>query len=179
MIRIISGALRHRQINQPPSEQVRPTQDRVREAIFSALGPIDGYRKALDLFAGSGAFGFECLSRGVQEVYFVDALKLAYRAIEKTISEFHLEDRSHLLLADYRDGLKKLSDHKFDLVFFDPPYQMDVTYSTIEFLLEHQMVNTGSRIVVESQKAPPTIEGFSLKTYRYGIRFVGIYRRTI
>lgn len=107
MIRIIAGKYRHRHINQPDSKDVRPTMDRIKESIFSAIGPIDGY-EVLDLFAGSGAYGLESLSRGAKHVVFVDALKLSTNAIKKTIDEIKIPSEDYdIVLDDYMKALKK------------------------------------------------------------------------
>ena len=166
MIRIISGKFRHREVFQPDSKDVRPTQDRVREALFSALHDVED-KVVLDLFAGSGAYGFEALSRGAKKIYFNDALKLSYNAIAKTAETLRCKESIVLTLLDYKNALNRHKDIKFDLVFLDPPYKMDV----------NNKISENAIIVVEQEIDIKEVEGFTLKRYKYGYKQVGILRR--
>lgn len=179
MIRIIAGEFRHRQINQPASPLVRPTQDRVREAVFSALGPLTGLEAALDLFAGSGAFGFESLSRGVKRATFVDALPASITAIRRTGQELQISNRLELIGADYLAALQQLSGRQFDLIFFDPPYKLDVAAKILEEILALQLLKPNGRAVAETPGLPVEHPAYTVRNKRYGIRYIGIYRRTI
>ena len=176
MIRIISGKFRHREVFQPDSKDVRPTQDRVREALFSALHDVED-KVVLDLFAGSGAYGFEALSRGAKKIYFNDALKLSYNAIAKTAETLRCKESIVLTLLDYKNALNRHKDVKFDLVFLDPPYKMDVNNKIIEFLVSNDMLSENAIIVVEQEIDIKEVEGFTLKRYKYGYKQVGILRR--
>ena len=120
-MRVVAGAFRGRRIEAPRGRATRPTADRVREALFSILGPVDGFT-VLDLFAGSGALGIEALSRGAAEAVFVDHDSRAVAAVERNLAAVGAEARVHRrdalgwLAAAAREGLT------FDLVFVDPPY---------------------------------------------------------
>lgn len=124
-MRIISGRLRGRDLGDVP-DGVRPTTDRVRESLFSALGPLEGCA-VLDLFAGTGALGLEAYSRGAERVVFVERAKRVARALQKRLQRLGLvDDRAlRLVVSDARRALERLAERGeagFDLVFVDPPY---------------------------------------------------------
>ena len=125
-MRIIAGKFRGKTLLSPRDETIRPTADRVREAIFnilaSRLGPnLDGYR-VLDLFAGTGALGLEALSRGASNVVFVDMGAEARGLIRDHIEAFGAGGVTKLLRRDATDLGAAGSMRPFDLVFLDPPY---------------------------------------------------------
>ena len=153
-VRIIAGKWRSRLVSFPPAAQLRPTPDRVRETLFNWLGQrLDGLR-CLDLFAGSGALGFEALSRGAASVVMVEN----DRAIAKA-----LHDSARLLGAEgvtvvQSDALKYLerSGDKFDVVFVDPPFASDL--ATRAMALLPPRLEPGARVYVESA-APLDLPG--------------------
>jgi 16S rRNA (guanine966-N2)-methyltransferase len=123
-MRIVAGARKGARIYSPKGSATRPTGDRVREAVFNLVGPLDGAR-VLDLYAGSGAMGLEALSRGAARVVFVETDRDALRAIERNLDKLELtgaevarEDAVRRLTADARSG------RRYDLVLVDPPYRM-------------------------------------------------------
>src|SRR5215213_9117949 len=118
-MRIIAGSRKGHTIHAPKGIETRPTGDRVREAAFNLIGPVDG-ASVLDLFAGSGAMGLEALSRGADRAVFVESDREACRAIERNLDKLRLTgaevlcDEAHRFLAYER--------RRFDLVLVDPPY---------------------------------------------------------
>jgi len=123
-MRIIAGSRRGARIFAPRGLDTRPTGDRVREAAFNLVGPVDG-TEVLDLFAGSGAMGLEALSRGAARVTFVEADDVAARAIVRNLEKLDLDgavvlrdDAGRALAADAAAG------RRYDLVLVDPPYRM-------------------------------------------------------
>lgn len=176
MIRVIGGKYKRLRITQPESHLVRPTQDRVREALFSALGDIEG-RRALDLFAGSGAYGFEAISRGCKSVVFVDALKLSVDSIKDTIKRIKPTESVEVYFANYKKALDKLRGRQFDIVFLDPPYNMDVNKDIVNYLVTNKMLSDNAIVVLEQELELEEIEGFVSKMYKYSYKRVGIYRR--
>lgn len=118
-MRVVAGHLRGRSLTAPPGRVTRPTSDRVREALFSILGPIGGAR-VLDLFAGSGALGIEALSRGARHATFVDRDSRAVAAIRRNLAALALGSAT----VHRRDVLTFLNGATgpWDLVFIDPPY---------------------------------------------------------
>ena len=119
-MRIISGTAGGIRL-QVPAGVTRPTSDRVREAIFSILGDRVGRAIVLDLFAGSGALGMECLSRGAQRAEFVERDRKACRVIEANLAKARLEAQSRVFPRDVGSYLKR-APAGYDLVFADPPY---------------------------------------------------------
>lgn len=131
-LRIVGGAHRGRRIQIPPNSEVRPTADRVREAIFDVLGSVRGLQ-VLDLFAGSGAMGLEALSRGCTRCVFVEGDKKVADVLRANIQTLAYDDGSaEVLVADYRRAAERLMERtgegghgaRFELFFVDPPYTM-------------------------------------------------------
>jgi 16S rRNA (guanine966-N2)-methyltransferase len=118
-VRVIAGAYKGRQLRTPAGISTRPTGDRVREALFSILGRLDGER-VLDLYAGSGALGIEALSRGASEAVFVDSDQRAVAAIRRNLEAIGVE--APVQRRDALAFLREASESPYDLVFLDPPY---------------------------------------------------------
>ena len=178
MIRIIGGKYSSRQLEVPPLDGVRPTQDRVREAVFSSIGTKINSSVVLDLFAGSGAYGFEAISRGGKESFFNDLNPKCIEAIKKSAIKLDCLNQVHLLKGDYKKALANLESQniKFDIIFLDPPYADEVNKDIIE-LSKDRILNDEGIIVAEQEKPLEEIEGFILKAYKYSYKRVGIYRR--
>ncbi len=174
MIRVISGKYRHREIYQPKTMEVRPTMDVVRSAIFSALSNINGTH-VLDVFSGSGAFGIESISRGADNVVFIDKLPICLACIKKTCDKFLIDSKNYKLIkGDYNNIMNSLKQ-KFDLIFADPPYKMRIIKSFFDIITKNDLINCGGKIIYETVEELIDIEGFSLKRYNYGQKNVGIY----
>ncbi|MEW5722699.1 MAG: 16S rRNA (guanine(966)-N(2))-methyltransferase RsmD [Thermodesulfobacteriota bacterium] len=122
-MRIIAGKFRGRRLFAPRGLEVRPTADRVKEAVFSILGPRVTGAAVLDLFAGTGNLGLEALSRGADRAVFVDHLPKALAALERNLKALGLGDRARIVRADLAKGPGPWKDlGPFDLIFLDPPY---------------------------------------------------------
>lgn len=129
-MRVVAGEARGRRLDAPPGQAIRPTSDRVREAIFgvlTSLAPVVGWSlegaTVADLFAGSGALGIEALSRGAARAVFVDADRQAVEAIGANLSGTGLAGtRATVVRADVQRWLDRVTDAAFDLVLCDPPY---------------------------------------------------------
>src|SRR5690349_16037799 len=114
-MRIVAGEFRGRRLSAPPGARTRPTADRVREALFSILGAIEGMRVA-DVFAGSGALGIEALSRGAAHATFVERDRRAAEVIERNVASVGAEERSELLVGDALAWLRaRRGNEEFDL----------------------------------------------------------------
>lgn len=155
-IRIIGGAFRGRKIEFPDSESLRPTANRIRETLFNWLMHDIKEARCLDLFAGSGALGFEALSRGASEVVFLEKDPIAIQFLEDNAT--HLKTQNAIILKQNTlEWLNKPLDIKngessFDIVFVDPPYTENL-WSTCFFLLEKgHFLSTEALIYVESNK---------------------------
>jgi 16S rRNA (guanine966-N2)-methyltransferase len=124
-VRIIAGRWRGRRLKPIRGRDVRPTSDRVREAWMSAAGgTLEGLR-VLDLFAGSGALGLEALSRGAEEVVFVDISARALAVLRENVALVGAQDKCQVVRADALDYAGKLEPLAFDQAFADPPYDRD------------------------------------------------------
>ena len=124
-LRIIGGRLRGRVLRLPAGRVVRPTSDRVREALFNILGQGVEGRVAYDLFAGSGALGIEALSRGARQAVFVERHRRATDLIRRNLREFGLGGQAVVVVADVFRWVDRWSDWPEDpaLVLLDPPYE--------------------------------------------------------
>lgn len=121
MLRIVAGEWGGRRIQAPSGREVRPTTDRVREAWMSALHPALPGARVLDLFAGSGALGLECLSRGAREVVFVERSRPVVAVLRRNIETLGAASRCRVVTGDALVELARL-DGRFDLALADPPY---------------------------------------------------------
>jgi 16S rRNA (guanine966-N2)-methyltransferase len=145
-IRIIGGEFRGRRIVVPDRADLRPTPDRVRETLFNWLGQkLDG-RSCLDLFAGSGALGFEAASRGASRVVLVDNNRSVLSALKKTREAIGAK-QVDLVLADAFDYLRKGTE-RFDVVFLDPPFRQNALPALLEALPAR--LAPGARVYVEA-----------------------------
>ena len=152
-VRIIGGKWRSRIVKFPPAAQLRPTPDRVRETVFNWLGQRLDARTCLDLFAGSGAMGFEALSRGAARVVMVERDRTVARALRETAKTLEAEGLE-VIEGDALAYLKR-SGESFDVVFVDPPYASDLAMTSLELLPAR--LNPGARVYTESAEplAPP------------------------
>ena len=129
-MRIIAGQYRGRVLKSPPSMQIRPTSDRLRETLFNVLAPRLDEARFLDLCAGSGAIGIEALSRGASFVTFVDRSRKTCGLIEANLDLLGIpEDQTEVIMSEAADYLRRIVARAplvpYDLIYFDPPYATD------------------------------------------------------
>ena len=150
-MRVISGIARGSKIETIDSLKTRPTLDRVKEALFNILQNDIKDSIVLDLFAGSGALGIESLSRGAKKAYFcdnnIDAIKVIKRNLEKT----RLIDNAEVFFGDYTKLLNKIKE-KIDIIFIDPPYKSDLGVKALKELINKELINENSIIVIETDE---------------------------
>ena len=177
MIRITGGKNRSRLLETPNTNLTKPTMDRVREGVFSALGDAVINAKVLDLFAGSGSYGFESLSRGSSHVTFVDSGREAIKVITKNAGALKEEN----ICIKNSDVLQFLSEKPgiFDIIFADPPYKLDVYEKMVDVIFENQLLSDNGIIVLESERELNIDESKfkKVKIYNYGIAKVYILRK--
>jgi len=149
-VRIIGGAWRSRLLRFPDVADVRPTPDRVRETVFNWLGQNLSGKRCLDLFAGTGAFGFEALSRGAAEVVMVEKSQPAYRALRENALRLGT-DRVRFVRDDALHFLGAPDADKFDVIFVDPPYQSNLVPSVLARLPE--LLSRQGLVYVETASA--------------------------
>lgn len=175
-MRVITGAARGRKLITLEGDDVRPTSDMVKEAMFSILHfQIEG-RRVLDLFAGSGQLGIEALSRGAAQVVFVDASRDSVDIVKKNLNSTDLEKNAKVLNIDFLSFLKQKND-KFDIALLDPPYRKGLLQQALPLLVN--IMNTGGTILCESPKEeelPEQVGDFVRgKSYRYGKIMLTVY----
>ncbi|MFA7032395.1 MAG: 16S rRNA (guanine(966)-N(2))-methyltransferase RsmD [Bacilli bacterium] len=181
-MRIIAGKYRHRLIEWPNDiKNIRPTKDRIREAIFSSIGDLSSLR-VLDLYAGSGAMGLESLSRNAQHATFVDYNQMAIETIHHNLQSLHIgSDEVSVLRCSDHQAIDTFIQKKesFDVVFLDPPYQMGEYQSIIDLLLNNNLLTTHGIIVIETQQNIEFKNVFyrQRKDYHYGDIIVTILWR--
>ena len=177
-MRVITGSARGKRLVTPNGRDVRPTPERVKEGLFSALQfDIEG-RRVLDLFAGSGQLGIEALSRGAKSATLVDYSAVSTKIIKTNVESCGFEDRVSIIQADY-SAFSAMSTEVFDIVFLDPPYNAGFLMPALKQVLP--LVSDYGIIVCEH---PPEVEveesvgGFSVwKSYRYGKVIVTVYKK--
>jgi len=153
-MRVIAGDARGRQLVAPKSMRVRPTADRVKEALFSMLlsrlGEFTGMR-VLDIFAGTGNLGIEALSRGASYAVFVDSHRESAEVIRKNLEITRYCDKAKVVMQDAAAALKLLarSEPAFHLVFLDPPYHEGHTGRVLDLLSSSPLIDQGTTIVAE------------------------------
>lgn len=153
-MRIIGGRFRGRRLAGFPGNRVRPTSDRVREAVFNVLasaGAVEGAR-VLDLFAGTGAMAIEALSRGAAGAVLVDNDPASVKIIMKNLGACGIEDEVRVMTSDVVRAVRNLGrkGEAFDLVFIDPPYEEGLETAAIEALEAERLVSPGGVVVVET-----------------------------
>lgn len=150
MIRITGGEFRGRLLTTPANLQTRPTQARLRQALFNSLQAHLTEARCLDLFAGSGALGFEALSWGAQSVVFVENHRAAVQALQKNIHTLKVEDRTRVLEESVQGIDRKLGNSKpFELIFADPPYSHGWELKLLEGLPWTELLVPGGHFCLE------------------------------
>ena len=177
MIRITGGENRSRLLETPNTTLTKPTMDKVRAAVFNALGDSVKFVRVLDLFAGSGSYGFEALSRGAKEATFVDSSFEAIKAIKKNAANLNKEN-VEIISSDVLAFLSQNSK-EFDIIFADPPYKLDVYETLVKTLIERKIVSDGGIIVLESERELNIDESLfkSVRFYKYGLAKIYILRK--
>jgi len=180
-MRIVAGRYGGRRLTAPPGNATRPTSDRVREALFQVLGPLDGV-VVLDLFAGSGALALEALSRGAARATLVDSAPAAIRAIRANVAALGLsEEQVEVRRQDVRAFLRsaRAARHEYDLVLLDPPYRLADELGRELSPSLHAVVASGGRVVSESdRRAPLELDLPLIDERRYGDTLIRTHERT-
>ena len=167
-MRVITGSARGRRLKTPENDNIRPTTDNVKEAVFNILQfDIEG-RRVLDLFAGTGQLGIECLSRGAASAVFVDRDRAALQIVKENLKSCALTGT--LVNADALSYLKGCG--RFDLIFVDPPYDSGLYDEVLRTINLVDILSEGGIIIVEARRDTPLPEMEApyrvLKEYRYG-----------
>ena len=158
-MRVIAGKHRGRVLAPVKGMQIRPTPDRVKESLFQILSDRLQGARVLDLFAGSGALGIECLSRGAQEVLFNDCARESVILTEKNLRLAGESAKVYTL--DFRTFLRR-AEGKFDLIFCDPPYKEEYLAEILGIVKERKLLNAGGLVIYESERQESGAEGWAL-----------------
>ena len=181
-MRIITGSARGAKLITLEGEATRPTAERTKEAIFSMIQfDIEG-RRVLDLFAGSGQLALEALSRGAAEAVLCDSSKDAAAIINKNAIKTRLLDKVKVHVCDSYKLIPKLGSEKFDIIFLDPPYALNLIPGALKLLVQYSNLKPTSIIVCESSQPEDVFGGDSQlegrfiikKKAKYGAAFVTI-----
>ena len=167
---ITGGTLRSRRVQTPPGTAVRPTPARVKEALFSILGTRVDDARVLDLFAGTGALGFESLSRGAAHVTFVEKHRPTADALRASARELGVAEQVEVIAAPAERAVRAV-DGRYDLVFADPPYAQDYPADAFGTLRRRRAIDPATTIVYEysARDAGPADPGMRLeRSERYG-----------
>jgi 16S rRNA (guanine966-N2)-methyltransferase len=165
-LRIIGGRLKGRRLAGVRG-QIRPTADRVREAIFNILGPDVNDSQVLDLFAGTGALGIEALSRGARSAVFVENHKSALQVLQRNLVQCGLTEVSQIIPLPANRALPRMaaSGERFSLIFLDPPYGYGIAATILPLLAQKNLVTPSGQIIVEHSR----LEDLAF-TYQYLVR---------
>jgi 16S rRNA (guanine966-N2)-methyltransferase len=175
-LRVIAGIAKGRRLLSPQGSRIRPTSDRVKEAVFSIISAIAGTFPAcsvLDIFAGTGNLGIEALSRGAERAVFIDNHRDSVALVKKNLELTGFLDRGTVIFRDAVAALKTLEDagNRFGLVFIDPPYYKDLQEKVLKFLSTSHLLDDESLVIVEHSSKESigknfgTLQVFDGRTY--------------
>ena len=176
-MRVISGTARGIKLQSPDGYNTRPTTDNVKEALFNIIQFDIAGRRILDLFAGSGQLGIECLSRGAENAVFIDERRDAVKCIRENLKKCGFS--ADVLMTDAMTYLN--SGEKFDIVFVDPPYDSDYYENIMKNINLFDILNKGGIIIFESRADKkldtPAYPYYPLRNYFYGRVKLSLFSR--
>ena len=178
-MRIISGIRRGHKLHEFQGKDIRPTTDRVKEALFNLIQAYVPQARVLDMFAGSGALSFEALSRGAEEAVLLDCDKKSVELIKKNIDELKFSDICKVKEISCMD-YAKTANEKFDIFFLDPPYNKGFIEPALSIIAERDLLSEDGIIVLESDDTDFKDDCCGLemvKQRRYGRTYITIYKR--
>ena len=180
-MRIIAGAYKGRNLKSPPSMNVRPTSDRLRETLFNVIAPHIEDSRFLDLCAGSGAVGIEALSRGASHATFVDRSRRSCTLIESNLELCRVpEDQQTIYCSEAGEFLRQTTSGPWDIVYFDPPYKDDYLKTLNRLGSSNLLAENGLLIVEHHHKntQPETIGNLSrTRVLKQGDSSLSFYQR--
>ena len=176
-MRIVAGTARGRKLFTPAGMDIRPTTDKVKEALFSVLQFDLPGKRVLDLFAGTGQLGLEALSRGAAYVCFTDSSRKAVELVKKNISVTGFGDRCRTVLTDAYSFLASCRE-KYDIVLLDPPYEKEMCLKAMDLL--PAVLNENAIVVCETRPDEPLPDHVGdlqlAKAYHYSSIMLSVYR---
>lgn len=182
-MRIIAGDYKGRKLEAPQDNDIRPTSDKVKEAIFSILMPYTEDGVFVDLFAGTGGLGLEAISRGAKFCYFCDKERNAIAIIKSNIEKCGAEDYSKVIFGDYMKALRRLEGEKVDVFILDPPYKSGLYEKALNSIDSLDLLSDEGIIIAEHQKElklPDSIGSLVMfKERNYGNIVLSLYKKDI
>lgn len=176
-MRVIAGEYKGRKLQPPADNSVRPTTDKVKEALFSILTEKIWGSRVLDLFSGTGNLGIEALSRGASECIFADNSRDSLRLIKNNIAHCKAEG-ARVIPGDFKKVLMNL-EGQFDIILLDPPYDQGFMEPCFELIEQQGLLAEGGYIVAEHRREevlPDEFFGFQkVKERKYGVIMLSIY----
>ncbi len=177
-MRIIAGEMKGRRLRTPDDSRVRPTTDKVKEAIFSMIAPYLEDSVVIDLFAGTGNLGLEAISRGARRVYFADRDRRSIALVRENTAYCRAEERAVILCADYKEALTEIGE-RADIIFLDPPYRSGHLEKALEQIAVNDILEEGGLVVAEHDVGSPMPDLLGnlvmVKSRKYGKIAVTIY----
>ncbi len=166
-MRIIAGNSRGAKLLTPEGDNTRPTTDRIKTTMFNIIAFDIQEQDVLDVFAGSGSLGLECLSRGANSATFLDIDKNAISIIQKNVDKLRVSENSEILNKSYEEYLKS-TKKKFGLIFLDPPYSKGIHQKALKLIAENDCLTDDGIIVLEisSDDTYGDIEALGLEVYK-------------
>lgn len=176
-MRIISGKYKGKKLLGDNIDGTRPTMDRVKESLFGIIQNDIKNSICLDLFAGSGSLGIEALSNGASTCYFVDKNKLVIDVLNKNTSNI---EGSIIIKDDYLNALTNFKNKniKFDIIFLDPPYKLNLIEPSLKKIKEYDLLNKEGIIICEYENEVFDIDYNLIKEKKYGSKKIKIYKNS-
>ena len=179
LMRVISGTARGSILHSIENINTRPTLDRVKESLFNIIQNKIPDSVVLDLFAGSGALAIEALSRGAQKAYLCDSSKEAIQMINKNLEKTRLIEKTKIYNTDYMETLKRIEKEnvKFDIIFLDPPYKLDLSIKALEQISKSKLLNEEGIIIIETDEPKRDLEELDKSKLDYNMYDLRKYGR--
>lgn len=180
-MRIISGTNKGMKLYAPEGVSVRPTSDKIKEAIFNMLGYIDEESVVMDLFSGSGGVGIEFLARGAKLCYFVDMSHKSLGYVKKNLELCRFNDKAKIVMSDYEKSIANFSrdNIKFDYIFADPPYALNCGANIAIKVFENNLLKKDGTLIIETDKSEKVIENIDTAMIEYKEKIYGRTRISI
>lgn len=180
-MRVIAGKFGSRRLKSLEGANTRPTQDKIKEAIFSKVGPYFDGGQVLDLFGGSGAFGIECLSRGMDYCVYADNNYQAIKIIKTNLEDLDISKQAKVIKGSYQKALELCNQEKFKVIFLDPPYALKVHDEIIKYVVDHGMLVDDGILIVETDTKTSLIESYQtlklINDKEYGKTKISYYKK--
>jgi 16S rRNA (guanine966-N2)-methyltransferase len=178
-MKIIAGKFKGKSLNFRTVQGIRPTSQKVKEAIFSILDKEVQDAVVLDLFCGMGNLGIEAISRGAKEVHFVDVNPKALKQISFFLEMLEIEKQATLIKRDYLKALKHFEEEYFDLILIDPPYRLNYEENSLRIISKGNVLKPSGKVIVEHSSEinlPQQVEKFNkFKEKIYGDTALSLY----